>query len=254
MLTMIRLSEFEYGGKIEKSKYDAIEKDLQERLYILLGEAYKQKIGTVLVLEGWGASGKGELLKAITMRLDPRKFRVYSFSSDQIKNRPFLFRYWNVLPSYGEAAILDGSWYSRITYDKLNKLLTKKEYKSAIVSIHNFEKLLQNDRYIVLKYFLNLSAKEQKSRLKKAKEAEKKWMISDSDWDQYENYEDYKNEFEYALNATHTEICPWNVVSAKNKSSAKYQVMTGIISSLESKLNVDSQKTLSLLMEEAGVS
>lgn len=251
---MIRLNEFEYGGQIEKFKYEAIEKNLQERLYILFGEAFKQKIGTLIVLEGWGASGKGDLLKTITTRLDPRKFRVYSMNSGSSDNYPFLHRYWKGLPEYGNTAILDGSWYSRVTYDKINKLLTKKDCKNAFQSILNFEKLIQDDHYIILKYFLNISAKEQKNRLKKAKETEKKWMISETDWEEYENYEEYRNEFEYALNTTNTENCPWCIVSAKNKNFAKYQVMNSIIASLEKKLNIDSNKILSLLLEEAGVS
>jgi polyphosphate kinase 2 (PPK2 family) len=67
---MMHLKDFEDSPTLEKSAYDIVEKDLQERLYILFSEASKQKFATILILEGWAGSGKGDLLKSITTRLD----------------------------------------------------------------------------------------------------------------------------------------------------------------------------------------
>ena len=80
---MMHLKNFENSPTVEKSAYDNVEKDLQERLYILFSEASKQKFATILVLEGWAGSGKGDLLKSITTRLDPRKLRVYSLENSE---------------------------------------------------------------------------------------------------------------------------------------------------------------------------
>ena len=107
----MHLKNFENSPSVEKSDYDILEKDLQERLYILFSEASKQKFATILILEGWAGSGKGDLLKSITTRLDPRKLRVYSLENSEEKNKThhFLYDYWNRLPVYGENIIFDGS-------------------------------------------------------------------------------------------------------------------------------------------------
>ena len=242
---MMHLKNFAKSPTVEKSAYDNVEKDLQERLYILFSEASKQKFATILVLEGWAGSGKGDLLKSITTRLDPRKLRVYSLENSEQNNKThhFLHEYWNRLPLYSENVIFDG-------YEKQEKLINKREYQDAFKSILNFEETLHNDRYIILKYFLNISAKEQKKRFKKASEEGKKWMVSESDWKQFENYSNYERLFEEYLNKTDTQICPWNVVSAKNKYYCRIFVMESIIRILEEKLNLDSKQMLLVLKSQ----
>lgn len=249
---MMHLKDFEKSPTVEKSAYDVVEKDLQERLYILFSEASKQKFATILVLEGWAGSGKGDLLKSITTRLDPRKLRVYSLENSEHnkKTHHFLYDYWNRLPLYSENVIFDGSWYSRVSYEKQEKLISKREYKDAFKSILNFEETLYNDRYIILKYFLNISAKEQKKRFKKASEEGKKWMVSESDWKQFENYSNYEKLFEEYLNKTDTQINPWNIVSAKNKYYCRIFVMESIIRNLEEKLKIDSKQMLLVLKSQ----
>lgn len=243
------LKDFENSPTLEKSAYDLVEKDLQERLYILFSEASKQRFATILILEGWAGSGKGDLLKSITTRLDPRRIRVYSLehSDKNINSHHFLYDYWNRLPLYGDTSIFDGSWYSRVSYDKKQKKIGKSEYKDAFKSILNFEETLLNDRYIILKYFLNISEKEQRKRFKKASEEGKKWMVSDSDWEELENYDDYEKLFEEYINKTDTPNCSWNVVTAKNKYYCRISVMESIIRSLEEKLKIDSREMLLLL-------
>ncbi|MCE9500458.1 MAG: hypothetical protein K8R21_08165 [Leptospira sp.] len=179
---------------------------------------------------------------------------VHSFESSDEKGRPFLCKFWNHLPAYGETAIIDGSWYTRVSHDKITKLISKEEYKNSFQLILNFEKLLTNDNYMIQKYFLHIPSHEQKSRLKKAKESGKKWLVSDGDWEQFEKYDTYLEYFENYLNKTNHEAAPWHVISATDKSFARFTIMDTIITNLEKKLGVDSAKILSLLKEEAGVS
>jgi polyphosphate kinase 2 (PPK2 family) len=137
-----------------------------------------------------------------------------------------------------------------VSYEKQEKLISKSEYKEAFKSILNFEETILNDRYIILKYFLNISAKEQKKRLKKAADEGKKWMVSESDWKQFDNYESYERLFDEYLNKTDTQICPWNIVSAKNKYYCRISVMESIIRILEEKLRIDSRQMLQVLKSQ----
>jgi polyphosphate kinase 2 (PPK2 family) len=121
-------TNYHEGDKIE---------DLQERLYLLFNETSKNNLPTIIVLEGWAGSGKGELLKAITKRLDPRKVKVYSLLQEEYGNNkyPFLQKYWKKLPPYGHLTLFDGSWYSGVSHRKKNKLINKKEYHTSFRSI-----------------------------------------------------------------------------------------------------------------------
>lgn len=246
---MIYLKDYDFSPSVDKSDYEIIEEDLQERLYILFSEASKQKLATIVILEGWAGSGKGELLKSITTRLDPRKVRVYSTEESLKKDKThhFLYDFWERIPAYGEAAIFDSSWYSRMSYEKIEKLITKQEYRDVFKSILNFEQTLLSDKYIIFKYFLNISAKEQKRRFKKALAEGKKWNVTESDWKQFENYDKYGELFEEYLNKTNTLPSPWSVVSAKNKYYCRIFVMESLIRKLEEKLGIDSKEMLNIL-------
>jgi polyphosphate kinase 2 (PPK2 family) len=245
----MKLEEYESAPEIEKKFYDSVEKDLQERLYILFSESSKQNTGIILLLEGWAGSGKGDLLKSITTRLDPRKLRVYSFQDNSLKDSDFHFMYefWCRLPSYNEQAIFDGSWYSKLALQIQEKIIKKKEYNIHYDFIKNFEETLLADKYILLKFFLNISAKEQKKRFKKATEEGKKWIVSEDDWNQYNNYYTYKELFEEYLYKTNSNSAPWHILSAGNKYYTKIKTMELIINELEQKLKIDSREMLSIL-------
>jgi AMP-polyphosphate phosphotransferase len=246
---MFQLQDFESSPDIEKVSFDSIEKDLQERLYILFSEASKQNLGVLLVLEGWVASGKGDLLKCITTRLDPRRVKVISMEEENLTDdkKHFMHEFWSKLPSYGEQLILDGSWYSKLSFQIQSKILKKKQIPNAYKFIKDFEETITNDRYIVLKYFLNISAKEQKRRLKKASDEGKKWMVSDSDWAEHEKYYDYKTLFEDYLSKTSFPTSPWKIVSAKNKFYTKIAVIESVIEVLELRLKVNSSEILKVI-------
>lgn len=246
---MMYLNEFEDSSVVEKTVYEDVEKDLQERLYILFSAASKQKFGIMLILEGWAGSGKGDVLKSITTRLDPRKVRVYSRENFlyQGGGYPFLFPFWSKLPAYGEFIIFSGSWYSRVSSDKVEKLITKDEYRTAFNSILNFEEMITSDKYIIYKYFLNISEKEQKKRLKKAKDEGNKWMVSDTDWFQLKHHDEFKKLYEEFLNRTSTPTAPWNIVPAKDKYFTRMYIMESLIANLEEKLKMDSKEMLNVL-------
>ncbi len=249
---MLELDEFENSPKLENVNFDDAEKELQERLYILFSEASKQNLGVIILLEGVSASGKGDLLKCITTRLDPRKVKVHSLEDEDYQNisYPFMNHFWTKLPGFNEQVILDGSWYSKLSYQRENKLIKKNDIPNIYKFIKNFEEAISSDRYIFLKFFLNISAKEQKKRLKKAADEGKKWMVSNSDWEQYEKYYEYKKLFEEYLSKTNFSFSPWKIVPAKNKFYAKISVMESIIHSLENKLKINSREVLEVLLEK----
>lgn len=250
MKSMIYLKDYEASSTLDKSVYDSLEKDIQERLYILFSEAYRQKLSIILILEGWATSGKGDLLKSILTRLDPRRVNVHSFDPNSEYNSdkyPFLRDFWVRVPIYGSAIVFDGSWYTKMTHKKINKQINRDVFKEYIRSINNVEKNLVEDKYLVFKYFLNLSAKEQKKRLKKAEKAGKKWMVSEADWFQNIRYDDFREIVEFYLNKTDTLHCPWNVYSALDKYYTRHCVIYNLIENLEKRLNVDSKELLVIL-------
>ncbi|MBL8021428.1 MAG: hypothetical protein JNM27_17280 [Leptospirales bacterium] len=240
---MIELKSFVGEMEFDRAAYNATEKELQERLYILLNECAQKELSCLILLEGWAASGKGDALKTMTARLDPRKFIVYTDESGK-SDYPFLHPYWTSLPYHGKAQFLIGSWYHRAVDRRAKEKDSAEEFDDNIQSILNFERLLSDESYIILKFFLHISKDVQKDRMKKARKDGLSWVIAKADAKQNENYRDYKRIFEHILNRTDASASPWNIIPAENKYYGKFKIMEIMIKSLEARLGVDSQKSL----------
>ena len=63
------------------------------------------KLPVVVLIEGWGAAGKGSLISDIILNIDPRSFNVFSINppTEEESRHPFLWRYFQKIP---EACLL----------------------------------------------------------------------------------------------------------------------------------------------------
>ncbi len=135
-------------------------------------------------MEGPDASGKGGAIKRLVERLDPRLVKSIQSSSPRPEYRHhYMWRFWNKLPSYGEAAIFDRSWYGRVLVERVEHFATDDEWKRAYREINEFERQLTDDGVILVKLYLHVTKDEQLSRFKRrASDPYKHWKISDEDW------------------------------------------------------------------------
>ena len=80
------------GGK---SAIKAEISTLKAKLTVQQQQIKQAKLPVVVLLEGWGAAGKGSLLSDIILNIDPRSFNVFSINppTDEESRRPFLWRY-----------------------------------------------------------------------------------------------------------------------------------------------------------------
>ncbi len=246
---MFKFSQFPFGNEPELEESDI--KELQERLFLLMKEAYQQKIAFVFIIEGWASSGKGDLLKTLTVRLDPRKFKVYSPYVDTSEDRgyPFLWNFWKMLPRFGETLFYLNSYYGRLVYLWSEEKIEEGEFYRRMISIQNTERILTRDNVHFYKFFLHVSEKEQNKRLKKAKAENKKWQVSQADKLQTKHYSRYKKAFERVISESDSAFAPWTILSAENNDSAKAALLHAIISGLENDLKVNSKEQIKLLAQ-----
>jgi polyphosphate kinase 2 (PPK2 family) len=125
------LESVDLQKKEPKASYARKIAALQERLRTLQYAARDAEIPILLCLEGWDTAGKGQVIRKLTEKLDPRLFRVYSGSrpSPLEQRYHFLWRYELALPNDGEMAIFDHSWYGRVLVERCDKLVPKKLWR-----------------------------------------------------------------------------------------------------------------------------
>jgi len=172
---------------------------------------------------------------------------VFSFKqpSTEELDHDFLWRTTRCLPERGRIGIFNRSYYEEVLVVRVHpellqrqqlppELVTKLLWDERLADIAAFERYLARNGVIILKFFLNVSRKEQKRRfLDRLDVAEKNWKFSAADVKERGHWNDYMKAYDAAIRATATKHAPWFVVPADNKWYTRLVVAATIVDALE---------------------
>ena len=207
-----------------------------EQQQILMKE---KKLPVLVLLEGWGAAGKGSVLGKIIKNIDPRFFKVAVMDepTEEEARKPFLYRHFVKIPEAGKFVFMDSGWMSEVTREKLRGELSEQEYKKKIESIKRFERQLTDNGYLLMKFFFQIDEKEQKKRLDKlADDKNTSWRVSEHDVWQNKHYDKCMDVYEQYLCDTNQSSAPWYLVDAKAKKWAQLQILETLVQGIDTAL------------------
>ncbi|WLR48016.1 UDP-galactose-lipid carrier transferase [Halobacillus litoralis] len=233
------LESVDLSLSIDKKEYKKEMKQSQLKLLQLQRSIYDHQLGVIVVFEGWDASGKGGAIKRLTSGLDPRGFEVHAIAapSTNEKRHHYLKRFWNKIPPYGKIAIFDRSWYGRVLVERVENFASVSEWNRAYNEIVQFEHLLAQDRYVVIKVWLHISKEEQLKRFQeREKDPLKIWKITDEDWRNRSKWEMYEEAVEDMFQHTSHPESKWHIVEGENKHYARVKTNHIVIQEIENKL------------------
>ena len=230
------LEKIDLSKKMSKKEFNTLMRELDAKLGRLQRVCKEKRIPVIIAVEGFGAAGKGTMINRLIEPLDPRGFKVYSTQSETENEHyhPFLWRFWNMMPGKGRISILDRSWYRILLNDRFDGKTDPKSLATAADEINAFEKLLTDDHIVLIKFFLVISQKEQKKRLKKlADSKETAWRVTDGDWKRCEQYDEYFRLTEEALQKTDRDNAPWTIIESEDREYAAAKVISTVVKRLE---------------------
>lgn len=233
------LDKIDLEKKVDKSEYKETILEINTKLGELQRKAKELQIPIILLFEGWSSSGKGILINKLILSMDPRGFKVWSTDklSEEEKMHPFLWTYWNKLPSKGRISILNKSWYKELLHSIINNS-SQNKIDSTYEDIYSFEKTLVENGYLIIKFFLHISKEEQKKRFKKIEESHSMaWKVTENDWKQNEDYHIYKKVFNNMLKKTDYDFSPWHIIEAEEKKYAVLKISDTLSKILEEKIH-----------------
>lgn len=225
---------------LDKETYKQETEALMRRLRSLQQACWEKKLANVIVLEGWAAAGKGALVKKVVGYMDPRGFAVHPIwpPTPQERTYPFLWRFWQKLPSSGSIGLFYHSWYTHVLEDRLFQRVPDAEIPRTMQHINAFERQLVDDGAAIAKFWIHLSKKELKKRLKKyAADPLDAWRVRSEDWKQAKNYDQYATFAEEMLIQTSTGSAPWTLVEGNDKRWARVKVLTKVAAVLTEALD-----------------
>jgi PPK2 family polyphosphate:nucleotide phosphotransferase len=210
--------------------------DVQDKLYA------HNRYSVLIIFQAMDAAGKDGAVKHIMSGFNPLGVKVYSFKAPNAieLDHDYFWRHELALPARGEIAIHNRSHYENVlatkvhpqwilnenipgieSVDKVDGKFWEQRYKQ----IRRFEKNLADNGMVIMKFFLNVSKKEQRKRfLERIEDPTKNWKFSLSDLKERVFWDDYQRAYEEAMSETSTEHAPWFVIPADDKWYARLAI------------------------------
>lgn len=221
---------------IDKQHYRQELKSLQ----IELVKLQKHFIGCgdkiLVILEGRDAAGKDGAIKRVVKHLSPRETRVVALGkpSDHDRGAWYFQRYVPHLPASGEFVLFNRSWYNRAGVEQVMGFCSKWEYEEFMETVVGFERMLIGSGVRLFKYYLDISRKEQRQRLRKrARNPLTQWKTSPIDAKAQKYWKRYNRFRDAMLKRTHSPDSPWYVIRADDKRAARLNLIRHLLAHLD---------------------
>ena len=230
-----REGAYPYKNLMSRKAYEKQKYRLQVELLKL--QAWVKETGqrVVILFEGRDAAGKGGTIKRFMEHLNPRGAHVVALEkpTDTERGQWYFQRYVQHLPTAGEIALFDRSWYNRAGVERVMGFCSPDEYLEFMRQTPEFERHLVRSGVHLIKFWFSVSREEQRRRFKE-REAHplKQWKLSPIDLASLDKWNDYTKAKEAMFFHTDTADAPWTVIKSDCKKRARLNAMRYILHKL----------------------
>lgn len=240
------LEKLDLSKEVSKEEYNRQMEVLGERLGKAQRLAREAKKPLIIVFEGWRGARRSALINEMMQQMDARGFNVYSTvrMNEEAHKAPFFTFFWKHLPAHGHIAVYHRSWYYlKNAYEVQDSAEHCKCMDISYEHINNFEKMLTDDGYLILKFFLHISPDQQRKNIaKNVKTLGKAWRDLSPAIDESGEYEKYYARYEKMLEATDKVNAPWHLIAANDGRSARLDVFNTLVEAVENAVNAPKQE------------
>jgi PPK2 family polyphosphate:nucleotide phosphotransferase len=183
--------------------------DLQDRLWA------EQRHSVLVVLQGIDAAGKDGTIRHVMSAFNPQGCPVTPFKAPTTVEaaHDYLWRVHQRTPGRGEIAIFNRPHYEDVLVVRIHELVPEAVWSRRYDQINAWEQTLAEEGTTIVKFFLNISADEQRERLQaRVDDPTKQWKFRLDDLEERKRWNDYTAAFEAALERCSTAWAPWYVI------------------------------------------
>ncbi|AIY18390.1 polyphosphate kinase 2 [Pimelobacter simplex] len=227
---------YPYAERLAREEYDEQKYLLQVEL--LKFQAWAKATGSqhVLVFEGRDAAGKGGTIKRFMEHLNPRHARVVALTkpSDRELGQWYFQRYVQHLPTAGEMALFDRSWYNRAVVERVMGFCSDDEYDTFIRHVPYFEEMLVESGITLTKFWFSVTRSEQRTRfIIRQVDPVRQWKLSPMDLESLDRWSAYTEAKEAMIRRTDTDVVPWTTIKSNDKKRARINAMRHFLARFE---------------------
>jgi PPK2 family polyphosphate:nucleotide phosphotransferase len=231
-----------------KDALEAERKQLGDWQYKLYADS---RFAMLLVFQALDAAGKDSTIRHVFSGVNPTGLHVHSFTRPSAEDvaHDFLWRTTQRLPQRGHVAIFNRSYYEEVLAVRVEPKYLEAQrqpnppparlWQERLRAIADHERHLAEQGTVILKFWLNVSADEQRERLiARIDEPRKHWKFNIRDLEQRAKRAAYLAAYSEALAATSKPWAPWYAIPADNKHYMRWQV-ANIVNGAFARLGVD---------------
>ena len=227
-----REGAYPYKNLMSRKSYERQKYRLQVELLKL--QAWVKETGqkVVILFEGRDAAGKGGTIKRLMEHLNPRGAHVVALEkpSETERGQWYFQRYVQHLPTAGEIALFDRSWYNRAGVERVMGFCNQEEYLEFMRQAPEFERNLVRSGVHLIKFWFSVSREEQRRRFKEREvHPLKQWKLSPIDLASLDKWDDYTKAKESMFFYTDTADSPWTVIKSNDKKRARLNAMRYVL-------------------------
>ena len=204
--------------KIKTAKLVAELDELQNLLFA------ESKHSVLIVIQGMDASGKDGSIRNVFGNMNPQGVMVTSFKAptELELSHDFLWRIHQHAPAKGMIQVFNRSHYEDILITRVHKWCNDQQAKERMRAINDFEWLLTKHNHThILKFYLHISAEEQKQRLtERIHDKQKQWKYNEKDFEEAKLWKEYMRMYEDCFN--HCNKVPWTITPADQNWYKEY--------------------------------
>ncbi len=222
----------EVGNRLKKPDYKKEVERLRPRLLAAQRDMATADYSSVILLGGAEGAGKDDVLDLLHAWMDTRGIETHAMweTTDEEAARPPFWRFWRVLPPYGQTAIFFGSWYTAPIVDRVYGRLDDAGFERSLSRIRAFERMLAAERVVLAKLWLHLGKDQERRRLKALKAHPKdRWRASRNAWEFFKHRDDFRRVSEAALEHTNTGDAPWTIIESADWRYRNIAVVSTIL-------------------------
>ncbi|MDH3496947.1 MAG: polyphosphate:AMP phosphotransferase [Gemmatimonadota bacterium] len=230
----------EVGNKLDKATFKREAPGVRAALLAVQRRIAGSELAPVILISGAEGAGKGETVGLLHAWMDARGLETHVLwdETDEERERPEYWRYWRTLPPRGKIGIFFGSWYTRPIVDRVFGRIDDATFERTMRRVRDFERMLTLEGYPILKYWLHLSKKAERKRIKELRaDPRMKWRLSRDAKKFFKHYDDFRRVSEGCVRLTSTGFAPWTVVEATNDAYRNLTVTTSVLHALEEALD-----------------
>jgi polyphosphate:AMP phosphotransferase len=224
----------EVGRSLPADAYESEERELRTALLKAQTALGNADFPVIVLLHGTDQVAAASVLNVLHAWFDARYLVTHAIErqTDEERERPEYWRYWQWLPPRRRIGVFLGSWYTKPMRARVRGKLGRKGFHAAVERAKSFEDLLVKDGALIIKVWLHTKKEKQLKRLARDVHARKNYQ-SRHEYRKLAYYDEYAEVGAELITDSSTGPAPWTIVESADFRYRNVTVGRLLVSEME---------------------